>query len=138
MSSTRASRAIPPSADRKPIALDRGFVTVDRNGQASEHSYGDGAPPSVEGVTVGAAVLPVEPFHGGELHPDGDEILYLVSGRASVLLEEASGDTLTPLAPGEAFVVPRGVWHQVVVAEPSHVVYVTPGPRVDHRPLPGR
>ena len=33
--------------------------------------------------------------------------------------------------------VPRGVWHRVALREPSHMLYVTPGPGGQYRPLDG-
>jgi quercetin dioxygenase-like cupin family protein len=75
------------------------------------------------------------------MHPDGDELLYLISGRIDVILEDG-GDVeivgvqrVEALQPGDAIVVPRGVWHRVDVREPSHLVHVTPGPGGGHRPL---
>jgi quercetin dioxygenase-like cupin family protein len=75
------------------------------------------------------------------MHPDGDELLYLISGRIDVILEDG-GDVenigvqrVEALQPGDAIVVPRGVWHRVDVRESSHLVHVTPGPGGGHRPL---
>jgi catechol 2,3-dioxygenase-like lactoylglutathione lyase family enzyme len=34
-------------------------------------------------------------------------------------------------------VVPRGVWHRVTLREPSHLLYLTPGPGGQYRPLDG-
>jgi mannose-6-phosphate isomerase-like protein (cupin superfamily) len=51
-------------------------------------------------------------------------------------LEEEGGDQIVELEPGHAFVVPQGVWHQVLLHEPSHLLNVTPGPRCEYRPLP--
>jgi mannose-6-phosphate isomerase-like protein (cupin superfamily) len=78
------------------------------------------------------------PPHGGEVHPDGDEILYLISGGLDVILEEADGDRKVTVKPGEAIVVPKGVWHRVELREPSHLLFITPGPGGAHRPLPRR
>ena len=75
------------------------------------------------------------------MHPDGDELLYLVSGRVDVILEDGGDETtvgvprVETLQPGEAVLVPRGVWHRVDVREPSRLVHVTPGPGGGHRPL---
>jgi mannose-6-phosphate isomerase-like protein (cupin superfamily) len=51
-------------------------------------------------------------------------------------LEEEGGDQIVELEPGYAFVVPQGVWHQVLLQEPSHLINVTPGPRCEYRSLP--
>lgn len=71
------------------------------------------------------------------MHPDGDELLYLVSGAVTVTLELSGGNTQVDLGAGEAVVVPRGVWHQVTSREPGQLIHVTPGPNGDARPLRG-
>lgn len=104
-------------------------------GQASFlHSDGRG-PARIDGYTIGAPRMTQNPPHNGELHPDSDELLYLISGRVKVLLELPAGDTTVDVGPGEALVVPRGVWHLVLLQEPSHLLHITPGPGSDHRPL---
>jgi len=94
----------------------------------------------VDGFTVGAPLLTSDPPHRGEMHPDGDELLYLASGSIDVILEDG-GDEQTvgserveTLHPGEAILVPKGVWHRVHVREPSRLVHITPGPGDGHRP----
>ena len=72
--------------------------------------------------------------HGGEVHPDGDEILVVLSGRVRIRGDSAPEDPLE-LGPGEACIVTRGEWHKVEVLEPTRLIHVTPGPRGDHRPL---
>ncbi len=76
------------------------------------------------------------PPPAGEMHPDGDELLILVSGHVVVVLEEDEGERRVDLRPGQALVVPRGVWHRVELQEKSQLVHVTPGPGGEHRPLP--
>ena len=75
--------------------------------------------------------------HDGEMHPDGDEVLYLISGRVRVTLETAAAEALDELEmqPGDGLIVPKGVWHRVDVLEPCQIMYVTPGPRSEFRPL---
>ena len=82
-------------------------------------------------------LLVTEPPHAGELHPDADELLYLVSGRVRVRLELEHGEREVVVNAGQAIVVPRGVWHRIFIEEPGHLVHITPGPGSDHRPLPG-
>jgi len=96
----------------------------------------DGPPRRIDGYTVGAPIITQDPPHGGEMHPDGDELLYVVSGRFEVALELGAGRREIALRPGEALVVPRGVWHLVAMREPGQLVHITPGPGGDHRPLP--
>ena len=69
-----------------------------------------------------------------EMHPDGDEVLYLLSGALDVVLEQPDGnDSASALQAGRAFVVPRGVWHRLLLHEPGQLLFFTPGPRTEHR-----
>ena len=95
-----------------------------------------GGPARIDGYTVGAPRVGGPPLHGGEVHPDGDELLYLVSGRNTVELEFPTGQRDIDVEPGQAVVVPQRIWHQIVVHEPGQLVHVTPGLGGDHRPLP--
>jgi mannose-6-phosphate isomerase-like protein (cupin superfamily) len=100
-----------------------------------------GKPIRVDGFSVGAPLLTENAPHRGEMHPDGDELLYLVSGSIDVIVEdggtqeEVGRETVLRLEAGQACLVPKGAWHRVDVREPSHLVHVTPGPGDGHRPL---
>jgi mannose-6-phosphate isomerase-like protein (cupin superfamily) len=63
------------------------------------------------------------------MHPDGDELLYVVSGRVQVVMELDDTDCVVDVRPGEALVVPRGVWHNILSGEPGQIIHITPGPR---------
>lgn len=91
-----------------------------------------GPPIRMEGMTVGVYTMEHDAPHGGEMHPDGDEILYVFSGKLRV-----TGDTSDPieLGPGEACVVRKGEWHNVELLEKTQLMHITPGPNGDHRPL---
>ena len=91
-------------------------------------------PVPVDGLTIGVATMHENSPHGGEMHPDGDEVLYLISGRAKVVFLD-SGEKDIELLPGDGLVVPRGVWHRVDILEPCQIVYATPGPNNEFRPL---
>ncbi len=71
-----------------------------------------------------------------ERHPVGDELAFLLSGEADLLLEEAAGQTAaTRLAPGDSAVIPAGAWHSARILAPSTILFVTPTPaRTEHRP----
>ena len=88
----------------------------------------------VDGVTIGVASMTENAPHGGEMHPDGDEVLFLISGRVRVLLETAPAEEFE-MQPGDGLIVPKGVWHRVNIIEPSRIVYITPSPRSEYRPL---
>jgi mannose-6-phosphate isomerase-like protein (cupin superfamily) len=118
-----------------PFDLSSMIVGFDRDGRASVLESPEGPPLRIDGYTVGAPRMTRNAPHNGEMHPDGDELLYLISGRVTVVLEEAGGERVVELAAGQAIVVPQGTWHRVVLAEPSHLVHITPGPGGEHRPL---
>jgi mannose-6-phosphate isomerase-like protein (cupin superfamily) len=70
-----------------------------------------------------------------EMHPEGEEILYLVSGGMDIVLEDEAGDRVVQLKPGTACVVPRGVWHRQVLAGPCDLLALTYGRGTEHRPI---
>jgi len=72
--------------------------------------------------------------HDGEKHSDGDEVLYLVSGRVKVVMLDGPDEDID-VKPGDGLVVPKGTWHRVDIIEPSQIVYLTPGPNNEFRPL---
>jgi mannose-6-phosphate isomerase-like protein (cupin superfamily) len=121
----------------EPIDLANEVVGLERSTGRALLMVGDGqGPPRIDGYTVGAPAIIEEPPHAGEVHPDADELLYLISGRVRVHLELAEGDRDVKLGPGQALVVPRGVWHRIFIEEPGQLVHITPGPGGGHRPLP--
>ncbi len=93
-----------------------------------------GRPPQrIDGLTIGAPQITSDAPHDGEVHPDGDEVLYLISGAMSVRLELPDGDHHVDMAAGDALVVPQGVWHKVTMQEPGQLLHITPGPNGDAR-----
>ncbi len=121
-----------------PFNLSEVVVGLRRDGNACLLPKApEGPPVRIAGFTVGAPLMMRPAPHAGEMHPDGDELLFVISGHVSVLLEEPGAHRLLELRPGQALVVPRGVWHRVVPNEPSQLVHITPGPGGEHRPLPG-
>jgi mannose-6-phosphate isomerase-like protein (cupin superfamily) len=122
-------------AERPSSAIDLSAAVVHlrRDGSATAKVSPPGPPERIDGYSIGAPVLSQEPPHDGEMHPDGDEILFLVSGSVTVVLEDSEPAREVSLRPGQAIIVPRGVWHRVRLNQPSQVVHVTPGPGGDHR-----
>ncbi len=119
------------------IALADTTVGLFRDGSSDVgrfHGRNHG-PRRVDGFVVGAPKLTQTPPHGGEMHPDGDELLYVISGRVTVVMEMENGEERTALAAGEAVVVPKGIWHRVLIEEPTQLIHITPGPGGEHRPL---
>ena len=120
-----------------PFDLGEQVVGLDRRSGRACFTSGDGhGPPRIDGYTVGAPLLVRDAPHAGEMHPDADELLYIVSGSVDAILELEDGQRVVALGAGQALVVPRGVWHRIVIQEPSRLVHITPGPGGEHRPLP--
>ena len=70
-----------------------------------------------------------------EMHPGGDELLYLVSGAIDVILDEPEGERVVELRGGSAYVVPRGVWHRLVLHEPGQLLFINSRTGMQHRPV---
>jgi mannose-6-phosphate isomerase-like protein (cupin superfamily) len=79
-------------------------------------------------------------FHADEweMHPGGDEVLYLLTGALDVVLDEPAGERTFGLEGGQACLVPRGVWHRLVLRQPSDLVFVTPAHGTRHRAVGAR
>ena len=115
--------------------LSRSLLGLKRDGKAALIPWESGPPPRVDGYVIGAPIMTRNAPHAGEMHPDADEVLYLISGRVDVVLEEAGTESITEVTPGQAVVVPKGVWHRVLIREPSQLLHITPGPGSEWRPL---
>jgi len=68
-----------------------------------------------------------------ERHPNGDELVCLVSGAIDVVMEEPSGERVVPLEPFRGLVIPHGVWHRLRVRKPAVLLAVTRPERTEHR-----
>jgi mannose-6-phosphate isomerase-like protein (cupin superfamily) len=74
-------------------------------------------------------------WNNAEMHPAGDEIVYVLTGAIDLVLQEPGGNRTIPLESGTGHLVPRGVWHTARVRAPANVLHVTPGAGTQHRPL---
>ena len=70
-----------------------------------------------------------------EMHPQGAEILVLLEGRLTMVLDDAGRETRHPMTPGTTLVIPRGAWHRALIAEPIRMLFVTYSAGTTHRPL---
>ena len=120
----------------KPIPFDPAVhsIGLSRDFAASAVPERPDPPVPVNGATFGVATMSRNSPHGGEMHPDGDEVLYLISGRLRVVFLDSPEDDVDVL-PGDGLVVPKGMWHRVDIIEPSQIVYLTPGPNNEFRPV---
>lgn len=70
-----------------------------------------------------------------EIHPNGDEVLLMVSGAMDVVLDEAGAERTVPVDEGAAFIVPRGAWHRLVLRVPGAMLALTYGEGTQGRPV---
>ena len=69
-----------------------------------------------------------------EMHPNADEFVYLLSGAATLHLEQAGGVRIVALAGSGAVIVPRGIWHTAKVTSPCRMLHITRGAGTQTRP----
>ena len=130
-----------PSRGVEPVNFSHKVAMLRRDFSVRIEDAAPGPPSRIDGYTIGSVNVGVGPGpHLGEMHPDGDEFLHVVTGSMQLIVDigdaDAAGtETVVVLGPGDACVVPRGVWHHLIANEPSVLVHVTPGPNGETRPL---
>lgn len=63
-----------------------------------------------------------------EIHPHGDEVVILLSGRATLLLRVNGEDqALTLQTSGSYVIVPRNTWHTAKTDVQTTMLFITPG-----------
>jgi quercetin dioxygenase-like cupin family protein len=98
-----------------------------RSGQTERHGNVIAWDPQIEGVLCGECTMDRSGDHDGERHLDGDEVLYLISGSIRVVLMDGADTIEAPVHAGEAILVPREVWHRIVVDEPAKFLFIGGG-----------
>lgn len=68
-----------------------------------------------------------------EMHPAGDEILFMLEGNATFVLDLPEGAKEVALPAGQSLVMPKGVWHTAKVREPARLLAITTGSGTQHR-----
>ena len=71
-----------------------------------------------------------------ERHPAGEELVMLLSGTATLVLEEDGEEhTVELTGPGQYILVPQGVWHTARTSVATSMLFLTPGDGTEHRPV---
>jgi uncharacterized cupin superfamily protein len=68
------------------------------------------------------------------MHPEGEELVSLVSGHVTMLLDDGARQWQVEMRSGQTIVNQRGTWHRALVHEPSDMLFVTAGRNTQHRP----
>lgn len=85
-----------------------------------------------EGFTFETFSMSQDDNQGGEMHPDGDEVVLVISGIIVVSLEFEE-DQVVVVNAGEGIIIPKGIWHRVQVLEPVQLATISPGPNFEFR-----
>lgn len=97
-----------------------------------------GRSPRLEQGRLMSAFTFSEPWPTWERHPAGEELVMLLSGDATVVLDGPDGQVATRLErPGSYVLVPQGVWHTARASVPTTLLFLTPGAGTEHRPVAG-
>lgn len=69
-----------------------------------------------------------------EMHPNGDEMVCLLAGAVTFIVEQDGGHREFELrGSGDYLIVPKGAWHTARVSEPSRMLFITAGEGTQHR-----
>lgn len=68
-----------------------------------------------------------------ECHPEGDEVLILLSGAIDLTIKEGETERRVALRGQRSFIVPAGSWHTACVLEPGDMIAITWGKGTMHR-----
>ena len=107
----------------------------------SQLMSGDAADPGIrrlmgseKGRLVSALPMSAD-WTNWEMHPAGDEILFMLEGKATFVLDLPEGLKEMALSAGRLLVIPKGVWHTAKVSEPARLLAITAGLGTEHRPV---
>ena len=72
-----------------------------------------------------------------EVHPNGDENFFLLSGAAQLHLENPDGEASSLMInqPGDYVFLLRGNWHTAKISQPTSMLFITAGEGTENRPL---
>jgi mannose-6-phosphate isomerase-like protein (cupin superfamily) len=77
-----------------------------------------------------------EPWPSWERHPAGEELVMLLRGEATIVLEEGGHERTVHLdQPGSYVLVPANVWHTARTRVHTTMLFLTPGTGTEHRPV---
>jgi oxalate decarboxylase/phosphoglucose isomerase-like protein (cupin superfamily) len=68
------------------------------------------------------------------MHPNGDEVVCLLSGQVTFILDHKAGNLEIDMnESGDLVIVPKGTWHTAKVRVPSKMLFITAGEGTQHR-----
>jgi mannose-6-phosphate isomerase-like protein (cupin superfamily) len=120
--------------------LERTYLSLDGRGRVATHPVDEQFWTTIENngalLDTLIGVYPnVEDWPHWEMHPAGDEVLVMLEGRMTLILQRDIGEEQVELEPGSTFVVPAGVPHRGLVREPGRFLAITYGAGTRHLPI---
>ncbi len=77
----------------------------------------------------------VEDWNTWEMHPNGEEIVYLLSGAMDLTLDKEGDLQTLELRSKGLVIIPRNTWHTAKVLEPSKMLVITFGKDTQVKPV---
>jgi len=78
------------------------------------------------------------PWPTWEMHPKGDELVYLLDGDADFIFWVGSAEEPVRVAKPDSYViVPKGSWHTAWPRQPTRMLFFTPGEGTFNAETPG-
>lgn len=69
-----------------------------------------------------------------ERHPNGDEIVLLISGQITFILGLDAGEQQVELKnPGDFAFIPKGIWHTARTNQTTSMLFITSGEGTEHK-----
>lgn len=69
-----------------------------------------------------------------EIHPNGDEVIVLLGGKATFILDLPDGHECTDLEEeGSVIIIPQNIWHTVKTKVKTKLLFITPGEGTRHK-----
>ena len=122
------------------LDLETTFLSLDGRGSIARHPVGPDFWETIDQnkdlLSTMVAVFRSDADWGHwEMHPGGDEIVMVIDGDITMIVEEGSIERRIALTPGCAVVIPAGARHRALVSRPSRMLAITYGEGTTHAPL---
>jgi mannose-6-phosphate isomerase-like protein (cupin superfamily) len=120
--------------------LETTYLSLDGHGAVAAHPVGPdfwtaiGENADILGTLVTVSTADRD-WTSWEMHPEGAEVLVLLEGELTMVLDSGGHEARHPMALGATLVIPKGTWHRALIAAPIRMLFVTYGAGTTHRPI---
>ena len=132
--------------EAQPLSITATFAALDATTGARTLPVTPTFWPALEAGTLGDVTRLVSGYAFDaawptwERHPAGEEVVLLLTGQATLQLQDGDGpvNSVVLTQPGDYVLVPTGVWHTASTEVPTTMLFITPGDSTEHRPVTPR